>query len=837
MAIDPICGMQVDPGTARFSLEHDGEPVYFCSAGCQSQYARRHGLSVPDRAPQPANAGVFQIQMGPPVSDGEDSVGGCCAAPASEPPSCCGGASSAGSKANRVVQSAYFCPCCPTVESDSPGDCPHCGMPLQANPAARRDVEYVCPMHPEVRRAEPGACPICGMDLEPTRPTATADDMGRADISRRLVVAATLTTPLFLIAMGPMIGLRLPGVSHQVAGWLQFALALPVVTWSAWPLWTRAVNSVIHRSPNMFTLIALGTWAALGLSLVALIAPGLLPTWANQDHGGWYFESAAVIITLVLLGQWLEIGARLKVQSALGQLLALNPTHATLLTEGQEQSVPIEQLKVGDRVRVKPGERVPIDGHVLEGASHLDEAMVTGESLPVARESGDDVVGGTINGEGALLIEVRATTRDSLLARIIHAVTEAQRTRAPIQKLADQVASVFVPIVIVCALAAALAWWIWGPADERLSSAALAAISVLLIACPCALGLATPVSIMVGVGRAARGGILIKQGAALQRLAQVRTIVFDKTGTLTEGKARVDRIELAEDSAEGFDEARVLASAAAVERGSEHPLAAAIVLEAQRRELSLPTAAEISIQAGSGVRGRIDGHVWRLGRAPWLEEVGGRIPEGLRKRVDSVTGTVVWVARDTNVIGAIVLADAIKPNAVEAVRSLRELGCTVHLASGDRAAVARSVAAQVGIEQVLPDALPEDKQRLIRSLQQTGQVVAMVGDGINDAPSLAAADVGIAMGTGTDVAIETADVSLVAGDPRALAEAIRLSRRVMTNIRQNLFFAFAYNAIGIPIAAGVLYPWLGWTLSPMVAAAAMSFSSVSVIGNALRLRT
>lgn len=834
MAIDPICGMQVDPQQTPWKLEELDPPVYFCARSCLVRYASERGIALPTAFASPPLQ-LHSIGIG-------KAPASCCSAEMQvsrvEPAagsSCCGHAGGQPQVA-REIRSAYFCPCCPTVEASEPGDCPHCGMPLQANPAARPAHVYRCPMHPEVRRSEPGSCPLCGMDLELSALGEPLDDMGQADLQRRLIVAAVFTTPLFVLAMSPMLGVRLTALSTVTLGLVQLLFTLPVVTWAAWPLWQRAVRSVMNAAPNMFTLVALGTWSALGLSLVALFVPQWLPHWTSHEHGALYFESAAVIVTLVLLGQWLETGARRRVQTALQELLKLRPTHATLVIDGVERQVPLEQLRVGDVVRVKPGERVSVDGVILEGASHIDESMVTGEPLPVRKEAGDRVVGGTINGEGALLLQTRAALADSLLARIIESVASAQRSRAPIQKLADQVSAVFVPVVVLIAMVAAMAWLALGAGEQRIAGAAVASISVLLIACPCALGLATPVSIMVGIGRAARAGILIKQGTALQTLSKVDCVVLDKTGTVTVGKPTVIRVQMTGETKHGMTQDEMLSAVAAVEQGSEHPLARAIVNHAIEKGLSPGTAKHLQTHAGGGIDGVVSEATWSLGSRVWLEGRDASFPSDLLKAGGEKLGSEIFVARENQVVGLIELSDELKPSAQSAIEGLERLGCEIHLASGDRSAAAKEVADRLGIKHVVAPALPADKQQLIRRLQSQGRLVAMVGDGINDAPSLASADVGIAMGTGTDVAMETADVSLVAGDPRSLAIAIALSRAVMTNIRQNLFFAFAYNAIGIPIAAGILYPWLGWTLNPMWAAAAMSLSSVSVIGNALRLR-
>ena len=836
MAIDPICGMQVDPSVAKWRYETPAGPVFFCSQGCLNRFREQQlGGQAEVASPEVpltkscCHAGADSAAEGTALPRGKPFPSLAVLQPTTPPP-----------KAAPKTTARFFCPCCPGVESKVPADCPKCGMPLQPNPGYREATLYTCPMHPEIRRDEPGDCPICGMELEPlTASVADTDSMGLRAMQRRFVGAAIGTVPLLVLAMGPMLGLSLGGLEHgAIGGWLQALLATPVVLWAGWPLWVRGWRSIVLGSPNMFTLILLGTAAAFGLSWLVLLVPQWLPAAASGPHGSLYFESAAVIVTLVLLGQVLEIVARRRVQAAVGELLSLRPETARRLEGDSEVEVPVERLRVGDRIRVLPGARIPTDSRVLEGASFVDESMVTGEPLPVRREPGMSVVGGTLNGDGPLILEVREISTRSLLARIAAAVSEAQRTRAPIQSLADQVAGVFVPVVVAIALLAFLVWVLVGPPEMRWTGGFLAAVSVLLIACPCALGLATPVSIMVGMGRGARDGILIRDGETLERLAAVDVVAFDKTGTLTLGKPHLEATwEVPSESGEALvAEARLRQVAAAIESGSEHPLARAFVEGARSEHVVLPTASEIGIVPGQGVRGKVEGQLWELGRPEWLTGHGMVLPEALREPMARATGSLVLLACDGKIVGGFEVGDELKPASAEAVSELKRMGIEPVLLTGDRRASAERIARAVGIERVFAEVDPEGKLREVRSLKEAGRKVAMIGDGINDAPALAAADVGIAMGTGTDVAIESAGVSLIAGDPRSVARAIRISRRVMTNIRQNLFFAFVYNAAGIPIAAGVLYPWFGMLLSPMWAAAAMSFSSLSVIGNALRLR-
>ena len=701
-------------------------------------------------------------------------------------------------------------------------------------------VIYTCPMHPEVRQRGPGSCPKCGMTLEPLQ--VTLEDTGAhelADMARRFWVGVVLTTPLLIIAMGDMI----PGrpIERVLGGtllvWLQLVLATPVVLWAGWPFFVRGWQSIIHRSPNMFTLIALGVSVAFLESVLATVAPDLFPT-AFRPHGGRvavYFEAAAVIVTLVLLGQVLELRARGSTSEAIRSLLGLaSKTARRLRPDGGEEDVPLEQVVVGDRLRVRPGEKVPVDGVVLEGQSAVDESMVTGEPIPSEKLPGAPVVGATINGTGSLVIQAQRVGADTLLARIVEMVAQAQRTRAPIQKLADQVSGAFVPAVVIIALVTFVVWAVVGP-QPRMAYGILNAIAVLIIACPCALGLATPISIMVATGEGARMGVLFRNAEAIEVLRQVDTLVIDKTGTLTEGKPRLVRVV----PIDPWSEADVLRLAASLERGSEHPLAAAIVAGAEERKVPLSPVSDFASQTGKGVSGLVEGHRVQLGNDSVLTgtklEVGaiGNVAEEMRSKGQ----TVMYAFVDGALAGLLGAADPIKPTTAEALRQLRNDGIRLVVLTGDSRTTAEAVAAELAIDEVIAGVLPDQKAAKIKELQAAGKVVAMAGDGINDAPVLSQAQVGIAMGTGTDIAMESAGVTLVKGDLRGIVRARQLSRATMRNIKQNLFFAFIYNVLGIPLAAGVLYPLFGWLLSPMIAAAAMSLSSVSVIGNALRLRS
>jgi Cu+-exporting ATPase len=699
---------------------------------------------------------------------------------------------------------------------------------------------YTCPMHPQIRQVGPGSCPICGMALEPV--TATADSGPNhelVDMTRRLWIGLVLTLPVFVLEMGghiPGLGMH-DLVAPRISTWIQFALSTPVVLWAGWPFFERAWASVVHRSLNMFSLIALGTGAAYLYSVVATFAPEVFPA-GFRGMGGTvavYFEAAAVITVLVLLGQVLELRAREQTGGAIRALLKLAPKIARRLRAGgDDEEVALERVQVGDRLRVRPGDGVPVDGEVLEGKSAVDESMVTGESMPSAKHPGDKLVGGTVNGTGSLVMRADKVGADTMLARIVTMVSEAQRSRAPIQRMADTVSGYFVPAVVGVAVIAFVAWALWGPAPA-LSYALIAAVSVLIIACPCALGLATPMSIGVGIGKGASAGVLIKSAEALERMENVDTLVVDKTGTLTEGKPKVTAIV----PAAGLSESEILPLAASLERSSEHPLAAAIVTAARDRDAVIQEAADFASITGKGVTGKINGRFVALGNAKLMADLGVSLSE-LGDRADELRrdgATALFLAVDGKPGGVIAIADPIKSTTQAALDSLRKHGIRIVMLTGDNRTTAEAVARKLGIAEIEADVLPQDKNRIVRKLTAEGRVVAMAGDGVNDAPALAEAAVGIAMGTGTEVAIQSAGITLVKGDLAGVARAIVLSRATMRNIRQNLVFAFAYNAVGIPIAAGVLYPAFGLLLSPIIAALAMSLSSVSVIVNALRLRT
>ncbi|WP_424753352.1 heavy metal translocating P-type ATPase [Methylobacterium sp.] len=732
----------------------------------------------------------------------------------------------------------YFCSngCRTKFEADPVRYLDPAGAEAKAE-AVPEGAVYTCPMHPQIRQVGPGSCPICGMALEPA--TVSGDDGPNeelVDMTRRFWVGLVLTLPVFALEMGGHLTGLTERIGQQNSNWIQFALATPVVLWAGWPFFVRGYQSVALRSLNMFTLIAIGTGVAWAYSVVATLAPSLFPD-ALRGHGGAvpaYFEAAAVITVLVLLGQVLELRARESTGGALRALLDLAPKTARRLHEdGTDNEVRLEDIAVGDRLRVRPGEKVPVDGAVVEGRSSVDESLITGESMPVTKEAGASVVGGSINQSGSLVIEARKVGRDTMLARIVGMVAEAQRSRAPIQRLADRVAGWFVPVVIGIAVLAFAAWMVFGP-EPRFTYALVAAVAVLIIACPCALGLATPMSIMVGVGRGAGVGVLIKSAEALERMEKVTTLVVDKTGTLTEGKPTVTRIV----PAEGFSEEEILRLSSGVERSSEHPLAVAIVAAAEKRGITIPEVLEFDSPTGKGALGTVEGRRILLGNANFLagENVVTGDLDAVADRLRRDGATAIYAAIDGRVAGVIAIADPVKATTAEALAGLKEEGIRVVMLTGDNRTTAEAVARQLGIEEVEADVLPDRKAAVVERHKAAGQVVAMAGDGVNDAPALASADVGIAMGTGTDVAIESAGITLLKGDLTGIVRARRLSRAVMGNIRQNLFFAFAYNAAGIPIAAGVLYPTFGLLLSPIIAAAAMSLSSVSVIGNALRLR-
>ena len=709
-----------------------------------------------------------------------------------------------------------------------------------APPAAGLAGEYTCPMHPEVRQPRPGSCPKCGMALEPRTITVGGPESPElTDMRRRLKVSAILTAPL--LAM--MVTAALPGqpmhhlISPSIVGWLELALAGPVVLWGGWPFFVRGWQSVINRSPNMFTLIALGVGVAFLYSLAAVAAPGLFPP-SLRDVGGQvatYFEAAAVIVTLVLFGQVLELKARSQTSAAIRALLGLAPTTARRVNaDGREVDIPLEQVQVGDRLRIRPGEKVPVDGVVLEGNSAVDESLVTGEPIPAEKEPGSRVVGATINGTGSLIMRAEKVGSETLLARIVQMVAQAQRSRAPIQRMADRVSAVFVPVVVLIAVATFVVWAMWGP-QPRLAYAIVNAVAVLIIACPCALGLATPMSIMVAAGKGATMGVLFRNAEAIEALRSVDTLVVDKTGTLTEGKPRVLEVL----AAAGRTDAEVVQLAASLEQGSEHPLAAAIVAEAKRRDLALERVEQFASSTGRGVTGVGGGRTLALGNAALLREAGAS-SASLDEQADTLRRngrTVVFLASGSNLVGLLAIGDPIKETTPRAIEELRAAHVRIVMLTGDNRTTADAVGRSLHIDEVIADVLPDQKLEVVKKLQAEGRVVAMAGDGINDAPALAQAQVGIAMGTGTDVAMESAGVTLVKGDLRGIVRARRLSEATIGNIRQNLFFAFFYNALGVPVAAGILYPFFHLLLSPVIAAAAMSFSSVSVIGNALRLRS
>lgn len=711
---------------------------------------------------------------------------------------------------------------------------------LDGSPAEQKTLPgalFTCPMHPEIQQQGPGDCPICGMALEPEEITADSEPSAELlDMNRRFWLGLILALPVFILEMSSHFFHTDSLISPQVSNWIQLLLATPVVLWAGWPFFQRGWKSILRRNLNMFTLIAIGTGAAWLYSLFATLAPDLFPPAFRQQDGSVavYFEAGAVIIVLVLLGQVLELRAREKTSGAIRALLNLAPTTARRLdSQGDEATISLDRVKVGDRLRVRPGDKVPLDGEVLEGSSNIDESMVTGEPLAVKKQSGDRVIGGSINGQGSFIMRADKVGRDTMLSQIVQMVASAQRTRAPIQGLADKVAGIFVPVVMLVALIAFIVWSIWGPTPP-MAFALIAAVSVLIIACPCALGLATPMSIMVGVGRGAQAGVLIRNAEALERLEKVDTVVIDKTGTLTEGKPQVTGIH----PASGFDQNTLLRLGASLERSSEHPLAEAMLAKAGELELTLSEPEDFQALNGKGVTGRIEGTQIVLGNRLLMEseavDLSACADSAEALRHDGAT--VIFIAVNGQYAGLFAIADPIKETAAVAIRALQHDGLRVVMLTGDNRTSAEAIARQLNIDEVEAEVLPEDKSLAVRRLQDQRRIVVMVGDGVNDAPALASADVGIAMGTGTDVAIESAGVTLLRGDLMGIVDACRLSRATMRNIRQNLFFAFAYNAAGVPIAAGILYPFTGLLLSPIIAAAAMSLSSVSVIGNALRLR-
>jgi Cu+-exporting ATPase len=804
---DPVCGKSVDETKAAGAAEHEGRNYYFCGKGCLAKFQ-----ADPDR---------YLIQRDP----------------------VCGMSvhvAKAAGTAKHEKRTYFFCGkgCLAKFEADpiryiKP---PDLAVMQPAKPSnVKPPGEYTCPMHPEVRQIGPGACPKCGMALEPVEISAEEEDNPELrDMTRRFWVSVALTVPVFAVAMADL----LPGnpLGRSAATWIEPILATPVVLWCGWPFFVRAWQSLVNRSLNMFTLIGLGVAVAYLYSLVAVLAPGLFPE-SFRDVSGTvpvYFEAAAVIVTLVLLGQVLELKARSQTGAAIKALLGLAPKTARLMSsDGSEVDVPLDRIQKGNKLRVRPGEKIPVDGVVLEGSSSVDESMLTGEPIPVEKRANDRVTGATVNGTGAFIMRAERVGSETMLAQIVRMVTEAQRSRAPIQRLADIAAGYFVPIVVAIALLSFIVWAVAGP-QPRFAHALVSAVAVLIIACPCALGLATPMSIMVATGKGASMGVLFRSAEAVELMQKVDTVVVDKTGTLTEGKPKVVTLK----TAPGFDEEYVLRAAASLERSSEHPLAAAIVAGAESRNIRLSTAEAFESATGKGVKGIVDGARVALGSRKWMDDVLVNV-DALRSAAESIQAdghTAAFVAIDGKAAGLIGIGDPVKATAADAIRHLHQEGIRVIMLTGDVRVAAETVAKSLGIDDVIAEVMPADKSQHIKRLQAEGKFVAMAGDGINDAPALAQAQVGIAMGTGTDVAMESAGVTLIKGDLMGIVRARRLSRATMKNIRQNLFFAFVYNALGVPIAAGVLYPFFGLLLSPMIAAAAMSFSSVSVVGNALRLR-
>ncbi len=865
-AKDPVCGMNVNPATARYKAQHNGKEYFFCCAGCQAKFQANPEkiLSTP---PKPMTMGSGLVSIGGPAAaktgvpntstpgTGEGARRSTATAPVAP-------LASGSAKDTRV----YVCPMCPEVRQIGPGSCPKCGMALDpespALPASK--TEYTCPMHPEIVRAEPGSCPICGMALEPRTVTVEEANPELRDMTRRFWISLALTAPLLAIAMGSMLwphALMGGGIDVERGGrlvltpwssilpWLELILATPVVLWAGWPFFERGWASLVNRSTNMFTLIAMGTGVAYVFSVVATLFPQIFPASFRSmgDRPDVYFEAAAAIVTLVLLGQVLELRARSQTSSAIRALLDLSPKMARVLNEdGTERDIPLDQVTPGDKLRVRPGEKIPVDGVVLDGLSAVDESMITGEPLPVKKTAGARVIGATINRMGVLVMRAERVGSETMLAQIVQMVSQAQRTRAPIQRVADKVAGWFVPAVIAIAVVTFIVWVSFGP-EPRFAHAIVNAVAVLIIACPCALGLATPMAIMVGTGRGAQAGVLIKNAEALETMEKVDTIVVDKTGTLTAGLPNVVALSLsgrsvpqledlgAESNARAANE--MLRLVASLERVSEHPLAAAIVTAARQRDLKLSEPSDFANEVGKGVHGTVDGRRVAVGNGALMVQVGAfdhpNTPVLQAKRSDM---TNLAVAIDGKYAGLLSVADPVKDTTPSAIRELKKQGIRIVMLTGDNQGTAMEIAQLLGIEEFEAEVLPGQKAEVVKRLQNEGRVVAMAGDGINDAPALAQAQIGIAMGTGADIAMESGGITLVKGDLEGILRARKLSQATMRNIRQNLFFAFLYNSIGVPIAAGVLYPVFGLLLSPILAAAAMSFSSVSVITNALRLR-
>lgn len=805
---DPVCGMSVTTNSEH-QQAHNGKQFYFCSSSCHDTFSSEpekylHSKSQSDAIKNPSTP--HSHTKNEPVTE----------------------------------ERFYTCPMHPEIHQSEPGSCPKCGMALDAvgEPVTNTKTEYTCPMHPEVIQDHAGNCPKCGMALEAKSITTEEDNDELNDMTRRFKFSAILAFPVFLLAMiADLAPSLLPsGLSMQTVQWIEFALATPVVIWGGWPFYVRAVQSVVTWNLNMFTLIGLGVSVAWTYSMVALLFPGIFPPVMQMEGGliDVYFEAAAVITALVLLGQVLELRARSQTNDAIKMLLGLAPNTARIVREdGSEEDIPLEQVLVGDILRIRPGEKIPVDGSVTQGHSSVDESMVTGEPIPVEKDSNDQVIGATVNGTGSLLMRAEKVGADTLLSQIVHMVSEAQRSRAPIQKLADIVAGYFVPAVVLIAVMTMIVWGFWGP-EPRLAHAIINAVAVLIIACPCALGLATPMSIMVGTGKGASMGVLIKNAEALETLEKVDVLVVDKTGTLTEGKPKLVSVK----PTSGFDESEILRLAASLEMASEHPLAEAIVKGAEDRGITLTSTDNFESITGKGVTGLVNERQVALGNVKLLESLSinpGELPEQADESRKNGQ-TVMLLAVDGKAAGLIGVADPIKESTAEAISDLHRAGVQVVMLTGDSRMTAEAVAKKLNIDRVEAEVLPDQKAAIVKQLQSEGKIVAMAGDGINDAPALAQSHVGIAMGTGTDVAMESAGVTLVKGDLRGIVRARRLSHAVMNNIRQNLFFAFIYNSLGVPVAAGVLYPVFGILLSPIIAATAMSFSSVSVIVNALRLK-
>lgn len=846
MPIDPICKMEVDQ-SSPYRFEDDEGTVYFCCQHCLDKYvAKLSGSGESLEGPAGgvhSNGGTHQIGAAAtpqpdvqPHAQAHQHQG--------DPPHCCGHDSSDPHQANLSKEfhgtAPWFCPMCPGVESNRPGHCPKCGMDLEKNTAVSSGrIVYTCPMHPEVEQDSPGSCPKCGMDLEPRTVDRDEEDSEQQAIhamATRFWGCLILALPLILLTMGEMAGLPWSRwIGPVTLSWMQLLLATPVVLWGGWPFFVRGWNSIVHRSPNMFTLISVGTGAAYGYSVVAVLFPTWFPDSFRVDGQiAVYFEAAATIIVLVLLGQLLELRGRNRTNSAIRDLLSLAPRTAIRVSDSGDQEVPLEEIVSGDLLRVRPGDQVPVDGVVIEGQSSIDESMITGEPIPVSRKSGDPVIGGTVNQTGAFLMRAEKVGSDTVLAQIVDLVAQAQRSRAPIQQTVDRVAAWFVPAVVLASLITFGLWATLGP-EPVLANALINSVAVLIIACPCALGLATPMSIMVGIGRGAQAGILIKNAEVIEKMGSVDTIVVDKTGTLTEGRPRLEQIILKPE----VSETDLLGKVAAVETSSEHPLARAIVEYARDKQIELPAVEGFQSFTGEGVRAVVDGAEILIGNLIFLDRQGVADPAGLADRAAEMQKsgkTVIHVGVDAQLSAIITVSDPIKSTTAEAVKQLHALGIRVVMLTGDNQRTAEAIARELGLDEFHAGVSPDGKHAFIKQLQDAGRTVAMAGDGINDAPALALADVGVSMGAGTDIAIKSSDVTLVKGDLLGLAKTIRLSRAVVANIRQNLFFAFGYNALGIPIAAGALYPFFGILLSPMIAAAAMTFSSVSVISNALRLR-